>query len=122
MKTYLVYILCATAAAPLAPRVDVAYVSAEKYDGAWKAARGALVADKRGKLVGGDYGTLKNVLFVDAKGEKQYAHSGDDFSVAKIVDPTERKASKLNKADLLAALANGTDAEKLAAVKAMAGL
>lgn len=117
MKTYRVYAL--DVSKPLAPVAHVCYVSSVKYDGAWKAARGALDADKRGKPVNG-YPTERATLFSDEALKVTFANFGDAFTVARIDDMTARNVKIDGKAlkDALNDVDTNDDKAVLAALNA----
>lgn len=120
MKTYRAYVLDTTS--PLAPVAHVVYVQSVKYDGAWKAGRAALDADKRGKPVAG-YPAEKATLFTDAACKTPFAHFGKAYTFVRCDDTTARNV-KLDVAALAALLADESKPaeERIAAAAQMATL
>lgn len=118
MKTYRGYVLDVTNATQ--PITHVVYVSSVKYDGAWKAGRGALDADKRGKPVNG-YPAERATLYVDAACKTPFAKFGDAFTFVRCDDTTARNV-KLDVAALRDALNGADPAAAIAAAKALVGL
>lgn len=106
MNTYRVYVLNTTVA--LAPTVHVVYVSTEKYDGAWKTARGVVRADEAYKA---------KALFLDPELKEKAPAFASDCSVVKIDDIRPRNV-KLDKTALQAIIADpkATPDEKLKAL------
>lgn len=112
MSTYRVYVLDTTK--PLEPITHVAYVSEDKYDGAWKSARAILSGSKPGEVQAKTGHKVSGLFGDDSLKTPINFKVGDHTTVAAIMDikPRNTKLDKVKIQEMLADKAT-SDADKV---------